>query len=70
VIVTQKAAKLTFYYRTNREPHTIEMPLYELNRNIERFIHRRGVFRFGDTKINLSVVNRINIEFFMNDYIY
>lgn len=26
MIVTQKAAKLTFYHRINKEPHTIEMP--------------------------------------------
>lgn len=65
-----KFVKVTFFYHTNKEPTTLILPQAEFSKNINRIISRVGVYKYGNTKIDLIIVNKIHIEFFTDEVIY
>lgn len=64
-----KFVKVTFFYRTNKEPTTLIMFQPDFSKNIHRIISRIGVLKYKDIKIDLTIVNKIDIEFFEDEVI-
>jgi len=64
-----KFVKVTFFYRTNKEPTTFIILQSDFSKNIHRIISRIGVFKYKDIKVDLTIVNKIDIEFFEGEVI-
>jgi muconolactone delta-isomerase len=64
-----KFAKVTFFYRTNKEPTTLIILQSDFSKDIHRIISRIGVFKYKDIKVDLTIVNKIDIEFFEDEVI-
>jgi hypothetical protein len=65
-----KFVKVTFFYRIDKEPTILEIPLQTLEKDIHRILSRIGVYKYNDTKVDLTIVNKINIEFFIDEVIF
>jgi len=69
-MVLVKFVKVTFSYRIDKEPTVLEIPQYQFEKDIHRILSRIGVYKYNDTKVDLTIVNKINIEFFTDEVIY
>lgn len=65
-----KFVKVTFSYRIDKEPTVLEIPQYQFEKDIHRILSRMGVYKYNGTKVDLTIVNKINIEFFTDEVIY
>lgn len=69
-MVLVKFVKVTFSYRIDKEPTVLEIPQYQFEKDIHKILSRIGVYKYNDTKVDLTIVNKINIEFFTDEVIY
>lgn len=69
MISHRKLAKVTFHYRIDKEPTTLLMLQTELKKDMQRLISLAGVYKYGNTKVDLTIVNQIQIEFFSDDVV-
>lgn len=59
-----KFMKVTFFYRLNKEPTVLEIPQNQFEKDIHRILSRMGIYKYNDIKVDLTIVNKIDIEFF------
>jgi len=69
-MVLIKFVKVTFSYRIDKEPTVLEIPQYQFEKDIHKILSRMGVYKYNNTKVDLTIVNKINIEFFTDEVIY
>ena len=69
-MVLIKFVKVTFSYRIDKEPTALEIPQYQFEKDIHKILSRMGVYKYNNTKVDLTIVNKINIEFFTDEVIY
>jgi len=64
MITQANFVKISFFYRIDKKPTILIMPQLEFNKNIQRFVSRKGIYKYNNTKVDLTIVNKIHIEFF------
>lgn len=59
-----KFVTLTFFFSDNKkEPITVTVPLYQFRDHAKQIIDRNGIVVFQGIKIDLTLVNKIIMEF-------
>lgn len=65
----KKMAKVTFFYKIDKPPVEIYMKQSDLFRDINRILERKGVYRYFDQRVDLTILNKIEIEFVHEQFI-
>lgn len=64
MLTRAKLVKVTFHYRHNKEPDVLNMTQREFADIAKRIFEKKGIIRIDDNRYDLTMINKIEIEFY------